>query len=175
MPLVLVLALFLFAMPAFSQDRPLPDPGVFFEQVKQRLQSDEDRQSAYTYVETRRELQLDKAGRPTGESVKVIESRRMLRIRAQGTRPRHGAAGRGLSRDHPVGRLAVLDPVNDRRRPVHRGGTRSSAASSTTRRLPPVIHAGQLSTSPSPPTGCSVWRSLISSLVRTQDFHGVDP
>ena len=74
MPLVLVLALFLFAMPAVSQDRPLPDPAVFFEQVKQRLQSDEDRQSAYMYVETRRELKLDKAGRPTGESVKVIES-----------------------------------------------------------------------------------------------------
>ena len=74
MPLVLVLALVLFAMPAVSQDRPLPDPGVFFEQVKQRLQSDDDRQSAYMYVETRREVKLDKAGRPTGESVKVIES-----------------------------------------------------------------------------------------------------
>jgi hypothetical protein len=73
MPLILVLSVFLFAS-AVSQDRPLPDPGVFFEQVKQRLQTDDDRQSAYMYVETRREVKLDKAGRPTGESVKVIES-----------------------------------------------------------------------------------------------------
>ena len=74
MPWVLALALVLIALPAVSQERPLPDPGPFLEQVKQRLQSDEDRQSAYMYVETRRELKLDKAGRPTGESVKVIES-----------------------------------------------------------------------------------------------------
>ena len=74
MPWVSALVLALLALPALRQERPLPDPGPFIEQVKQRLRSDEERQSAYMYVETRREQKLDKAGRPTGESVKVIES-----------------------------------------------------------------------------------------------------
>lgn len=74
MPWVFALALVLIGLPAVWQERPLPDPGPFLEHVKQRLQFDEDRQSAYMFVETRRELKLDKAGRPTGESVKVIES-----------------------------------------------------------------------------------------------------
>ena len=74
MRLVMAIALFLCATPALAQERPLPDSDPFFEKVKQRLQSDADRQSPYMYVETRREAKPDKNGRPTGESVKVIES-----------------------------------------------------------------------------------------------------
>jgi hypothetical protein len=74
MPLVLVLVFLTSVASAFAQSRPLPDPRPFLEEVKKRLQTDEDRQSAYMYVETRREQKLDKAGNPTGESVKVFES-----------------------------------------------------------------------------------------------------
>jgi hypothetical protein len=56
------------------QDRPLPDPEQFLHQVRLRLQTDEQRQSGYTYVETRREIKLDKQGRSTKETVKVLES-----------------------------------------------------------------------------------------------------
>ena len=57
-----------------SQERPLPDPEVFFREARTRLQPDEARQSGYVYVETRRELKLDKSGRTTRESVDVFES-----------------------------------------------------------------------------------------------------
>jgi hypothetical protein len=57
-----------------AQERPLPDPKPFLEDVRIRLQRDETLQSGYMYVETRRELKLDKSGRSTKESVKVIES-----------------------------------------------------------------------------------------------------
>jgi hypothetical protein len=57
-----------------SQERPLPDPEVFFREARTRLQPDEVRQSGYVYVETRRELKLDKSGRTTRESVDVFES-----------------------------------------------------------------------------------------------------
>jgi hypothetical protein len=59
---------------AAAQDRPLPDPQSFLADVRIRLQRDETLQSGYMYVETRRELKLDKSGRATKESVKVIES-----------------------------------------------------------------------------------------------------
>jgi hypothetical protein len=42
--------------------------------VRKRLQTNEELQSGYTYVETRRELKLDKTGRSTKETVKVFES-----------------------------------------------------------------------------------------------------
>ena len=57
-----------------AQDRPLPDPGPFLEDVRRQLRRDEALQSGYMYVETRRELKLDKAMRATKESVSVIES-----------------------------------------------------------------------------------------------------
>ena len=56
------------------QDRPLPDPTAFLAEVRKRLQTDDALQSGYTYVETRRELKLDKSGRSTRERVKVFES-----------------------------------------------------------------------------------------------------
>lgn len=59
---------------AAAQERPLPDPEPFLQEVRLRLQRDENLQSGYMYVETRRELKLDKSGRSTRETVKVIES-----------------------------------------------------------------------------------------------------
>lgn len=57
-----------------AQERPLPDAKPFLEEVRKRLQTDEQRQSGYMYVETRRELKLDKTGRSTKETIKVVES-----------------------------------------------------------------------------------------------------
>jgi len=60
--------------PVLAQDRPLPDQAAFLQEARQRLQTDEARQSDYVYVETRRDLKLDKAGHPAGETVNVYES-----------------------------------------------------------------------------------------------------
>jgi hypothetical protein len=57
-----------------AQERPLPDPASFLEDVRTHLRRDEELQSGYMYVETRRELKLDKSMRATKESVSVIES-----------------------------------------------------------------------------------------------------
>ena len=57
-----------------AQNRPLPDPDAFLREARKHLQTDYSLQRGYAYVETRRELKLDKAGRTTEESVKVIES-----------------------------------------------------------------------------------------------------
>lgn len=68
------LAVLVAPLSVATQERPLPDPEVFFREARQRLQPDEARQSGYVYVETRRELKLDKSGRTTRESVDVFES-----------------------------------------------------------------------------------------------------
>ncbi len=70
----LILLLALLAVPALAQERPLPEAEPFLGQVRQRLQTDEQRQSGYVYLETRRDLKLDKSGKPTRETVKVSES-----------------------------------------------------------------------------------------------------
>jgi hypothetical protein len=57
-----------------AQDRPLPEQGAFLAETRKHLQTDSTLQSSYVYVETRRELKLDKHGRTSGESVKVYES-----------------------------------------------------------------------------------------------------
>ena len=57
-----------------AQDPPLPNPDRFLQQVRQHLDTDEERQAGYMYVEKRREQKLDSAGKPTGESLKVFES-----------------------------------------------------------------------------------------------------
>ena len=57
-----------------AQDRPLPDQESFLAETRTHLQTDSALQSSYVYVETRRELKLDKQGRTTDESVKVFES-----------------------------------------------------------------------------------------------------
>lgn len=62
------------SLPGVAQEPPLPDTDTFLEEVRQRLQTDDERQSGYVYVETRRHLKLDKTGRSTKETVKVFES-----------------------------------------------------------------------------------------------------
>src|SRR5687768_11005380 len=57
-----------------AQDRALPDPQPFLDDVRKQLRRDEALQSGYMYVETRRELKLDKSMRATKESISVIES-----------------------------------------------------------------------------------------------------
>ena len=75
MPRVAAAAVLCLTMPlSAAAQRPLPDQQQFLEEVRKRLDTNDQRQSGYMYVETRREQKLDKAGRPTGESVKVLES-----------------------------------------------------------------------------------------------------
>ena len=62
------------SLTALAQERPLPDAAAFLAEVRKGLQTDEQLQSGYTYVETRRQLKLDKSGRSTKETVKVFES-----------------------------------------------------------------------------------------------------
>jgi hypothetical protein len=57
-----------------AHDRPLPDQDAFLKETRKHLQPDSTIQSSYMYVETRRELKLDKDGRTMEESVKVSES-----------------------------------------------------------------------------------------------------
>ena len=57
-----------------AQNRPLPDQESFIRETRKHLQTDSVLQSSYVYVETRRELKLDKNGRTREESVKVFES-----------------------------------------------------------------------------------------------------
>jgi hypothetical protein len=64
----------LIASSSSAQQRPLPDPQLFLQEVRQHLDTDDQRQSGYMYVQTRRDHKLDKAGRATEESVKVSES-----------------------------------------------------------------------------------------------------
>jgi hypothetical protein len=66
--------LLLCASAAAAQERSLPDPKSFLEDVRVHLRRDEELQSGYMYVETRREVKLDKSGRATKETVEVIES-----------------------------------------------------------------------------------------------------
>lgn len=71
--LALVATAALVAAPR-AQDRPLPDPATFLREVKARLQTDDLRQQAYSYVETQRKQTLDGDGRAKSESVTVSES-----------------------------------------------------------------------------------------------------
>jgi len=68
-------AVLCLAMPfSAAAQRPLPDQQQFVDEVRKRLDTNDQRQSGYMYVETRREQKLDKDGKPTGESVRVLES-----------------------------------------------------------------------------------------------------
>src|SRR6187399_3196601 len=57
-----------------AQERPLPDLQAFLAQARTRLQTDNERQRSYIYVETQRRMKLDESGRAHSESVKVVES-----------------------------------------------------------------------------------------------------
>jgi len=54
--------------------KPLPDRETFVREVRARLEPDEDRQRDYVYVETRREIKVDRSGRQVGEDVEVFEA-----------------------------------------------------------------------------------------------------
>jgi hypothetical protein len=72
---ILVALGFLIAGSTFAaQHRPLPDQESFLIETRKRLETDGTLQSGYVYVETRRELKLDKGGRTREEPVKVFES-----------------------------------------------------------------------------------------------------
>src|SRR5262245_89534 len=60
--------------PPRPEQRPQPDQEPFLAETRKHLQTDSALQSSYVYVETRRELALDKNGRTKEESVKVFES-----------------------------------------------------------------------------------------------------
>lgn len=71
--IVWVTAVLLGSRPS-AQDRPLPDLQAFLAQTRTRLQTDNERQRSYIYVETQRERKLDGKGGVRSESVKVVES-----------------------------------------------------------------------------------------------------
>jgi hypothetical protein len=108
---VAVASVCLLATSSAAQMRPLPDPQPFLEQVKKRLQPDEERQSGYMYVQTQRTEKLDKAGRSTSESVTVAESYPGL--------PGEGRWNREISKDgQPVPPLELEKLDADRRKHV---------------------------------------------------------
>lgn len=57
-----------------AQERPLPEKEAFLRETRKHLQVDSTLQSSYVYVETRRERKLDRDGRISEETVRVIES-----------------------------------------------------------------------------------------------------
>jgi hypothetical protein len=67
-------ALLISAATLAAQDRPLPDQESFLKETRKHLQTDSALQSSYVYIESRREQKLDKQGRVSEESVKVVES-----------------------------------------------------------------------------------------------------
>lgn len=71
---VAVALLCLVAVALQGQERPLPDAHSFLQEVRDRLQSDDERQSGYVYVQTRRERKLHKDGRSVDEALQVSES-----------------------------------------------------------------------------------------------------
>ena len=72
-PIALALLVLFPAIPATTQNRPLPDHDIFAAQVKAHLATDEERQSGYMFIERRSEQKLDGSGRTKDESVKVFE------------------------------------------------------------------------------------------------------
>ena len=69
-----ICALVIAGAASAAQERPLPDHESFLKETRRHLQTDSTLQSSYVYVETRREQKLDKHGRISQESVKVLES-----------------------------------------------------------------------------------------------------
>ena len=74
LPILVALGFLIAASTLGAQNQPLPNQESFLIETRKHLQTDSTLQSSYVYVETRRELKLDKGGRARGESVKVVES-----------------------------------------------------------------------------------------------------
>src|SRR6185436_8168464 len=94
LPILVALGILIAGSTLGAQNRPLPDQESFLSETRKHLQTDSALQSSYVYVETRRELKLDKDGRTKEESVKVVESypglpgeARWERLIAEGGRP----------------------------------------------------------------------------------------
>ena len=73
-PILLALGFLVAGSTLGAQNPPLPNQESFLMETRQHLQTDSALQSSYVYVETRRELNLDKGGRTREESVKIVES-----------------------------------------------------------------------------------------------------
>ena len=73
-PILVALGLLIAGSTSGAQNQPLPDQESFLIETRKHLQADRTLQSSYVYVETRREQKLDKNGRVSEESVKVVES-----------------------------------------------------------------------------------------------------
>ena len=73
-PILVALGFLIAGSTLGAQNQPLPNQESFLLDTRQHLQTDSTLQSSYVYVETRRELKLDKGGRTREESVKVFES-----------------------------------------------------------------------------------------------------
>lgn len=73
LPVIVVLVL-TAGLAAQAPARPLPDRDAFLREVRIRLQTNDDRQRDYSYVETTRRIRVDGQGRPAGETVRVAES-----------------------------------------------------------------------------------------------------
>src|SRR3954466_2932299 len=74
LPVLVALGLLVGGSTLGAQNQPLPNQESFLIETRKHLQTDSTLQSSYVYVETRRELKLDKDGRTQGESIKVVES-----------------------------------------------------------------------------------------------------
>ena len=74
LPILLALGLLIAGSTLGAQNPALPDQDAFLAETRKHLQTDSALQNGYVYVETRRELKLDKGGRTREESVKVFES-----------------------------------------------------------------------------------------------------
>jgi hypothetical protein len=70
----LILAASVHVLVVEAQQRELPELEPFLAQARTRLQTDNERQRSYIYMETQRRSKLDGAGRARSESVKVVES-----------------------------------------------------------------------------------------------------
>jgi hypothetical protein len=111
-----------------AQQRPLPDPTAFLQEARKHLETDDERQRGYMYVETRRDQKLDKNGKPTSETVKVFESYpglpgedRWDRVISEDGRPTPPAALEKLDADRrrhaeEYARKAARDPAGERAR-----------------------------------------------------------
>jgi len=74
LPILAALGFLIAGSTLGAQNRPLPDQESFLTETRKHLQTDSTLQRSYVYVETRRDLKLDKGGRTREESVKVVES-----------------------------------------------------------------------------------------------------
>lgn len=77
MRVLFVWAIALALTAGLSAQRPartLPDREAFLREVRTHLQTNDDRQRDYSYVQTTRRVRLDGQGRPAGESMRVAES-----------------------------------------------------------------------------------------------------